>query len=315
VSKKKNSPALYELIQKGKGGFQLNVPPWMTGGKKPQATPLAESPAAEAPPVAAEPPQEAAPPPAAMEPSPFDVPAPRPVAEAVERKPEKIVVKEGKWLKLALTPAHLVAAGVVLVVLIGIVFVLGRVARSSSRQAPPAATATKAPVAAKAPTAVAKPAGADKTVRAAVVERREAPSLGVARDREPVERQPLPKAAEPSKEAAAAKAAPPADSAAELKKGKYYLVVQGMRGMDSSHRADADAIANFLNANGEPVTVMTYKGTPQQYIVLSKRGFDSPDSPEAKKYLRAIEEQGKLYKSQGGKYDFNQGESGWFVKM
>ncbi|MGA2266077.1 MAG: hypothetical protein ABSH10_06560 [Phycisphaerae bacterium] len=311
MSKKKNAPALYELIQKGKGGFQLNVPPWMTGGKKPQAVPTVEPPAAAEPspaetaepPEAPKPPKAVAPPPV-LEPSPFDVPArPLPAAAARPRKPERLIAKEGKWLKLALTPAHAVAAGVVLVVLIAIVFVLGRVAKSSSRHAPPAANT---PAVAKAPMVPAKPAAADKAVRAAVVERHESPLL--------------PKTAEPAKETkeapAAAKAAPPAaDGAAELKKGKYYLVVQGLRGMDSSHRADADAIAAFLNANGEPVTVMTYKGTPQQYIVLSKRGFDSPDSPEAKKYLRAIEEQGKLYKNQGGKYDFNQGESGWFVKM
>ena len=97
-------------------------------------------------------------------------------------------------------------------------------------------------------------------------------------------------------------------------KGKYYLVVQGMRGMTDELRGEADAIAAFLNARGEPVKVMTFRGPPAQYIVVSLRGFDLPDSPEAKRYLRAIEEQGKLYRGQGGRYDFKQGDNGWFVK-
>jgi hypothetical protein len=328
VSKKKDSLAFYELIsrEKAKGGLQMTIPAWMAGGKKPPAPAPAEpSPPASPPPPAPAAPAKVRPAVSAVErPAVSAVERPavsaveRPAVSAVERPavsvverpvapprppkavkapaprpPEKIVATEGKMLKLSITTTHAVAAGVVLLILIAGMFVLGRVARfsSSSRSSPPAA---------KSPAAAVGTAAPDRAHRPTVPERRETPKSP-------------PKPAERKEEPAGNKS--PADNAAKLEKGKYYLVVQGLMGMDSHHRVEAEAIANFLNSNGEPVTVMTYKGTPQQYIVLSQRGFDSPDSPEAKKYMQAIEEQGKLYKSQGGKYDFNQGPSGWFVKM
>jgi hypothetical protein len=98
-----------------------------------------------------------------------------------------------------------------------------------------------------------------------------------------------------------------------LVKGKYYLVVQGLMGITERHRADAEAVAAYLNGKGEPVVVTVFPGPPRQYIVVSLRGFERADSPDAQGYVRAIEEQGKLYRSQGGRYDFRQGESGWFV--
>ncbi len=317
MSKKKDSPALYELISKGKakGGVPMTIPAWMAGGQKPAAPPPAEpSPLAPPRPPVSPPPEAAAPPPPAparpvVRPvekvekvekververveKPVAPPRPpKPVKPLIPKPAEKLVATEGNRLKLSITTTHAVAAGVVLLILIAGMFVLGRVAKFSSKSSP-------ASPASKSPAASVAPAAHERSPRPAAPERREAPK-------------PPPKLAERKEEPAK----PPADNPVKLEKGKYYLVVQGLMGMDNHHRVEAEAIANFLNSNGEPVVVMTYKGTPQQYIVLSQRGFDSPDSPEAKKYMQAIEEQGKLYRSQGGKYDFNQGPSGWFVKM
>ncbi len=194
------------------------------------------------------------------------------------RASEKLLTAEGKRLRVSITPGQAIAVGVVAVLVVVAVFVLGLTARGLSSSPKPQGSGGQPP--------------ADTSLRATVSpERRELP----------VARTPVPPA-------------PPPGSEPILVKGKYYLVVQGLMGMTEEHRADAEAIAAFLNGRGEPVGVMVLRGPPRQYIVVSLRGFGLPDSPEAKRYMRAIEEQGKLYRSQGGRYDFRQGESGWFVQ-
>lgn len=277
MKKKKDAPAFLELIQRGKAkpGALISVPDWMTGGKKPATAPSVQpsgaqsSPEVEqAAPVAAEAPSEGAGP-----------AVPRPTRPAARPRPsragERFLSAEGRRLRLSVTPAQAVVAGVVAVLLIIMVFVLGLLAKGASSPKP------QAP---------ARGGAQDVSLRATIgPERPDVPAGGeTARPGIP--------AGEPM-----------------LVKGKYYLVVQGLMGITERHRADAEAVAAYLNAKGEPVTVTVFPGPPRQYIVVSLRGFERADSPDAQAYVRAIEEQGKLYRSQGGRYDFRQGESGWFV--
>lgn len=294
MAKKKDGPALFELIHrsKAKPSDQLSVPEWMTGGaKKPIKVPLIPSPVrtASAPPPERERPVEPVETEEAYRPAaPAKPPAPPKPAAPVRAKlrSEKLLTAAGKRLRFSVTAGQAIAAGVVLLVLVVGVFLLGRVARWSSGSG-------GAP-AGKAPAAKPKEGMSDWSLRATV---------GGERGEEPVI-QPMVRTAEP----------PPSGVSATLAKGKYYLVVQGLMGATERHRAEAEAIAQFLNSQGERVAVMKYSGRPQQYIVLSLRSFDDPDSAEARRYIQAVEELGKLYRSQGGRYNFRQGENGWFVK-
>lgn len=271
MRKKKDGPALFELIHKGraKAGDLLTVPDWMSGSKKPLGTPPVQPPRGEGP-------YQVEDSPAAGRGAPARASA---KSRRLGRLHERVLVAEGRRLRLTVSTAQAVLIGVAGVLLIVVVFVLGLVARhvSSSSQARrgggPLAVQDRSPQAG---------AGA---------ERREVP---VARRAEPW--------------STAANGGQPT-----LVRGKYYLVIQGLMGMADEHRAEAEAIAQYLNSKGEPVAVMVFRGPPRQYVVVSLRGFDMADSPEAQRYLRAIEEQGRLYSRQGGRYDFRQGDKGWFV--
>lgn len=87
--------------------------------------------------------------------------------------------------------------------------------------------------------------------------------------------------------------------------GRYYLVIQGMRGMTAEHRQAADEIVAYLRGEGVPAEVGTYSGKPRQYVVWSLTGFDASDSPEALGYVGYIEELGQRYKARGGRYEFS----------
>ena len=276
--KKKNAPALFELIHKGKvkPGEQLSVPDWMSGGRKPLRVPPVQAPRAEAAPVSEGPPAS---------PRPGGVPGARVKPPRLARLREKLLAAEGKRLRVTISPTQAVLAGVAAVLVIAAVFVLGLVAKHSSRGAQAPQQAGRQPPAQGRPLHANVGAERRETLAAKTPEPPAPPVNPGPRGGEPV-----------------------------LAKGKYYLVVQGLMGMTDEQRADAEAIAQFLNARGEPVAVMVFKGPPRQYVVVSLRGFDMPDSSEAKGYLQAIEEQGRLYHNQGGRYDFRQGEKGWFVK-
>jgi len=299
VSKKKNSPALFELISrdKAKGVDLFNVPQWMAGKVKaaptqPAAAPTGEKPVTRPATAPVQPrPAEArpAPPPAVSRPA-----VPRPVAgrPATPRPAaEKAVAKQGQRLRVSLSQWHCIAIGVGLVVVLGCVFLLGKAVMSSATKGRQAAAAGEKP-----------------TVPAAM-------DFGDRRPQAAPTHAP-PRTAERASPAAtpAATAAPTPASEAVREKGKYYLIIQGTQGLTPQHRRDAEEIAAFLNNKGEPVTTNRYTGNPPQYIVLSLRGFDSPSSDEAKRYLKAIETLGRLYRDQGGKYNFSQGEDGWFVR-
>ena len=101
--------------------------------------------------------------------------------------------------------------------------------------------------------------------------------------------------------------------------GRYYLVIQGLLGIDTQHLEAANDIRNFLAAHGVPAEVRRYAGRPQQYIVWAYQGFDSSDSQDAQEHVRFIENLGQQYKAQGGRYDFRQGRiedrpKGWFIQ-
>lgn len=89
--------------------------------------------------------------------------------------------------------------------------------------------------------------------------------------------------------------------------GKWYLVVQQTLGAHPDQ--DAQTIAAWLNAKGEPVRpVRTRDG---KYYVMSLTPFDSDKSPEAVQFAQTMETVGKQYRADGGQYDFR---NCWFYQ-
>jgi hypothetical protein len=96
--------------------------------------------------------------------------------------------------------------------------------------------------------------------------------------------------------------------------GKYYLVIQGVQGVTGEHKADADAIVQWLAKQTVKAETRELGGPSRQYVVLSFDGFDSTDSASAKKFVETIEELGRRYGRDGGKYAFKQNPaSPWFI--
>lgn len=96
--------------------------------------------------------------------------------------------------------------------------------------------------------------------------------------------------------------------------GKYYLVIQGVRGTTPEHKADADMIVQWLTKQTVKAETRELGGRSRQYIVLSFDGFDSADSDKAKGFVKTIEELGRRYRRDGGKYAFKQNPaSPWFI--
>lgn len=98
---------------------------------------------------------------------------------------------------------------------------------------------------------------------------------------------------------------PPAPS--ELVKGKFYLVVQDLRGNTEAMKDEALKIADFCKGNGKPAKVIIYGN--RTYMVWSTVPFNSQNDAAAKAHAQEIEELGKKYRAQGGKYDFMQRKS------
>ena len=104
--------------------------------------------------------------------------------------------------------------------------------------------------------------------------------------------------------------------------GKYYLVIQGLlaAGDENEQKASGTKIVEFLAANGEKADVCYYQGTPKQWVVWSLQPFDSDTDDKAKEYAVKIEDLGKKFKAQGGKYNFKQHDASgnmkaWYVHM
>ena len=114
------------------------------------------------------------------------------------------------------------------------------------------------------------------------------------------------------KDAARPKPRPPAP---ERVVGKYYMLIQGVEGMTEQHKAEAERIVEFCQEAGLQVDIGQMLD-PDQYVVWSLTGFDSPDSQEAKEYARRVRELGKKYKAKYGTYELRQaypsGDWPWF---
>jgi len=87
--------------------------------------------------------------------------------------------------------------------------------------------------------------------------------------------------------------------------GKYYLVIQELGGLTAALKEDGRAVADYCEAaRGDPATVVS---DGRQYVVLSGKAFDRPDSPEARVYAADIDALGKRYQTDtNSRYDFNQ---------
>jgi hypothetical protein len=270
------------LIGKGKqdhGEKLTAVPAWMGKGQAQAAPP--ETPLPRAAPSTPE--SEA---PVAETPAP--VPVQDQVIEAgdqatVDAAPlvvgEMILTTHGGQLRLSLTHNQGIIAGVAAVLILAVAFMLGRAAAPSvpavggKAERPPAAPAVlKDQPSQKATVKANVPVGPTEAAR------NEQPQGKV-------------------------------EVSQDLEKGKYYLIVQGLMGNEPAHLKDAEAITKFCNEQGEPVKVFKLS---DQYVVLSLTPFALHDSVEAKKFAQAIENLGKAYMAEHGKYNFKQRGGWWY---
>ncbi len=116
-----------------------------------------------------------------------------------------------------------------------------------------------------------------------------------------------PAAGAPTAESSSSQAPPPSGSLRRA--GWNYLVVQSFRGQDGraeAERAERFILARLPDQNGlPPVTVE--QSSDGSYILLSTIGYPTGDAPR-KEMLHRFREQirqiGKLYRQEGGGYDF-----------
>ncbi|MBA7471603.1 hypothetical protein ES707_06909 [subsurface metagenome] len=107
----------------------------------------------------------------------------------------------------------------------------------------------------------------------------------------------------------------PKPAAPQREVGKFYMLIQGVEGITERHKAEAQRIVDFCNEANLPADIGQMRD-PNQYIVWSLTGFDSPDNPEAKEYAEQIKELGKQYKAKYRTYELRQAYPGgawpWF---
>ncbi len=101
--------------------------------------------------------------------------------------------------------------------------------------------------------------------------------------------------------------------------GKYYPVIQGTQGLTQQRYEDAEKIVQYLARNGLQADVRIWRGTPRQYVVWSLSGFDSPQSDEALEFIARVEQLGRKYLAEGGRYGFSQRDRAgrlkpWFIR-
>lgn len=257
MSKKKDSVALFEVVQKARRGeANLNVPTWMQG----QSGVEASSPAA----VQAETPARAEP-----------VPV-RPMAGAAE----PIVSIAGDRLRLSLSMVSCAAVVLGLLLVLTGAFGLGWWAGA--------------------------PADAP-----------DGPRGGSLRDRVAMGRHVLGGSGGPGGGAKSTGGGP------TWQKGKSYLVIQSLAGEAPADYQEAQRIAAFCNANGQPAAVARYtnpRSGTKRYIVWSLTPFDAPttrQAEQANRFALAIEALGKKYFAKHKTYDFRQRSAGkkfdpWF---
>lgn len=87
--------------------------------------------------------------------------------------------------------------------------------------------------------------------------------------------------------------------------GKFYMVIETLKGRSPEARAEADRIVKFCGANGEPSEVQLLR---ENLIVWSLTPFDSKNSEEVTAHaLHVQNELGAKYARQyGSKYKFSQ---------
>lgn len=94
--------------------------------------------------------------------------------------------------------------------------------------------------------------------------------------------------------------------------GKYYLVIETLKGITHADEDEATRIADFCKQNGEPAEPRMWRG---KIIVWSLTAFDSPRSEAAIRHARFIQDNlGKEYFNPGKNriYKFLQMRSGKF---
>ncbi len=99
-----------------------------------------------------------------------------------------------------------------------------------------------------------------------------------------------------------------AEVLAKWTKGKYYLIIDRMRGMTDKDKEDALAIAEYCRRNGHPCEAVVLNSQPPVYAVQSLEPFDGPTGPKNLEFAKVIEDLGKRYQPPPGrsKYTFSQ---------
>ena len=112
----------------------------------------------------------------------------------------------------------------------------------------------------------------------------------------------------------------PAPTTTALRAGKFYLVIQHLTGSEREVREDGAKIAKFCTDNGVPAKIMQKRQSSGKYLywVWSLQPFDGLTDPAATPHAEKIDELGKRYFRQYGKYKLTQRENGviklWLMK-
>lgn len=102
---------------------------------------------------------------------------------------------------------------------------------------------------------------------------------------------------------------PPTESPAlpGREKGKYYLIIERLKGSSDADLAEAQRIINFLAESGEPADIQTFRlGGKEFYGVWSLRRFDTEAGPQQVKFAERIEGLGRQYLRKHRTYRFQQ---------
>jgi hypothetical protein len=97
------------------------------------------------------------------------------------------------------------------------------------------------------------------------------------------------------------RAAPPPSG--DRIKGKYYLIIDRMKGLTDKDRLDAEAIIAYLKGHDTPATLAQL--ADKYWAVWSLTPFESPDSEQAKEFAKKIEDLGSAYRPPPGRTKYN----------
>ena len=90
--------------------------------------------------------------------------------------------------------------------------------------------------------------------------------------------------------------------------GMHYLIIQELEGSSPEDLREAWDIRNFCEEYAHPADVRQYTKPSgrEVYIVLSFQPFESPVGDEAEAFVEGVEQLGRTYEEQGGRYRFQQ---------